>query len=106
MMEKCRPESNERPLRSISVTRTGSKNDKSTQKKDGGFEGQLKRLEEIVNILEQGEVTLDDAIKMYEEGIHISKQCLEKLSQAELKLKRLGKDMDGNFELFDENIKE
>lgn len=88
------------------MARTGSKIDRSTHKQDGGFEGQLKRLEEIVNILEQGEVTLDDAIKMYEEGIHISKQCLEKLSQAELKLKRLGKDMDGNFELFDENIKE
>ena len=76
---------------------------KSTSKKDNSFERQLKRLEEIVETLEQGEVSLDEAIKMYEEGVQISKQCLEKLNQAELRLKRLSKDINGNFELFEEN---
>jgi exodeoxyribonuclease VII small subunit len=75
-------------------------------KKDGSFERQLKRLEEIVDALEQGEVPLDEAVKMYEEGLQISKLCLQKLNQAELKLKRLSKDVDGNFELFDETLEE
>lgn len=77
---------------------------KSTTKKTGGFEESLKRLEEIVETLEQGSVSLDEAMKMYEEGVVLSKQCLEKLTQAELKLKRLSKDVNGNFELFDEEL--
>lgn len=66
------------------------------------LEKQLKRLEEIVEILEGGEVSLDEAIKLYEEGIEISKLCMDRLARAELTLKRLSKTMDGNFELFDE----
>ena len=69
-----------------------------------GFEQSLKRLEEIVEALEHGSVTLDDVMKMYEEGVQISKECLEHLSRAELKLKRLSKDAEGNFELFDEGM--
>jgi exodeoxyribonuclease VII small subunit len=80
----------------------------STKKKEdspgsNNFEQSLKRLEDIVETLEQGKVTLDETMKMYEEGVQISKSCLEHLSQAEIKLKRLTKDVEGNFELFDEN---
>ncbi|MBI3189621.1 MAG: exodeoxyribonuclease VII small subunit [Ignavibacteriales bacterium] len=70
------------------------------------FEHSLKRLEEIVESLEDGNVPLDDALKLYEEGISISKQCVEKLNSAELKLKRLSKDAKGNFELFAEGTEE
>ncbi|HXG01764.1 MAG TPA: exodeoxyribonuclease VII small subunit [Bacteroidota bacterium] len=66
------------------------------------FEQSLKRLEEIVEALEQGDVPLDDALKMYEEGIALSKACVEKLTQAELRLKKLAKDMQGNFRLIEE----
>ncbi|MBI4810410.1 MAG: exodeoxyribonuclease VII small subunit [Ignavibacteriales bacterium] len=69
----------------------------------GTFEHSMKRLEEIVEKLETGSVSLDNAMELYEEGVKISKQCLDKLTQAELKLKRLSKDIDGNFELFDGN---
>lgn len=72
----------------------------------GTLEKQLKRLEEIVGILEDGEVSLDEAIKLYEEGIQISKACMDRLSKAELTLKRLSKDVNGNFELFDEQVDE
>lgn len=68
------------------------------------FEESLKRLEEIVNQLEQGEVPLEESIKMYEEGLSLSKECIEKLTQAELKLKRLSKDVDGGFKSLDEEI--
>lgn len=79
---------------------------KTNQKKEQTFEGQLKRLEEIVETLEKGKVTLDQAVKMYEEGVQISKQCLEKLTKAELKLKQLSKDINGNFKLIDVDAKE
>ena len=61
----------------------------------------MKRLEEIVETLEQGTVPLDDALNLYEEGVNLTKLCLGKLNQAEVTLKRLGKDVNGNFELFD-----
>ena len=66
------------------------------------FEQSLRRLEEIVEHLEQGDVSLDESIKMYEEGIALSKTCMEKLTQAEVKLKKLGKDMEGTFQLVDD----
>jgi exodeoxyribonuclease VII small subunit len=67
--------------------------------KEKGFEENLRRLEKIVDELEQGDVPLDDALKMYEEGIALSKACAEKLTQAELRIKKLSKDMDGAFHL-------
>ena len=67
------------------------------------FEQSLRRLEKIVEELEQGEVPLDDALKMYEEGIELSKACVEKLTHAELRLKKLSKDMEGSFHLIEED---
>ena len=73
-----------------------------TKADEGNFEQSLKRLEEIVETLEEGSVTLDEVLRMYEEGAVLSKQCLQQLHQAELTLKRLSKDINGNFELLDE----
>lgn len=72
----------------------------------GTFEHALRRLEEIVEHLEQGNVSLDESLQLYEEGIMLSKACAEKLTQAELKLKRLSKDVEGNFRLLDEGEEE
>ncbi|MER3523084.1 MAG: exodeoxyribonuclease VII small subunit [Ignavibacteria bacterium] len=81
---------------------SGKKEQKQT------FEDSLKRLEEIVEQLEQGDVPLDDALRMYEEGIALAKACVEKLTQAELRLKKLSKDMEGNVRLIeaDEEVSE
>ena len=65
------------------------------------FEQSLSRLEKIVDSLEQGEVPLENAISLYEEGIELSKQCMETLSKAELKIKKLTKDAGGKLELKD-----
>ncbi|MEW5799618.1 MAG: exodeoxyribonuclease VII small subunit [Bacteroidota bacterium] len=65
------------------------------------FESSLKRLETIVASLEQGEVSLEDSLKMFEEGIQLSKECLHTLSRAELKVKQLTKDLNGKFQLTD-----
>jgi exodeoxyribonuclease VII small subunit len=76
---------------------------KQNPKKGSHFEESLKRLETIVEALEQGTVTLEESLKMYEEGISLSKQCLEELSNAELRLKKLRKDIDGTLALSDED---
>jgi len=72
----------------------------STKKSNkSSIEYSIKRLEEIVDLMEQGDVTLDEAIDLYEEGIRISKECAEKLKNAELRIKKLTKDLDGQFRL-------
>ena len=63
------------------------------------LESSLKRLEEIVETLEHGDASLDDAVILYEEGVQISKECAEKLKTAELKIKKLSKEIDGQFTL-------
>ncbi len=76
------------------------------KKKDPGeatFDESLRRLEEIVEQMEQGEIPLEESLKLYEEGIALSKVCAEKLQQAELTVKRLGKDLEGNLKLFEED---
>ena len=67
------------------------------------FEQSLKRLQQIVETLEEGSVGLEEVMNMYEEGVQLSKKCLEQLQQIEVKLKRLGKGVDGGFTLKDES---
>jgi exonuclease VII small subunit len=45
-------------------------------------------------------------MKMYEEGVDLSRKCLEQLQQVEVKLKRLGKEIDGTFKLTDQKLEE
>ena len=65
------------------------------------FEQSFSRLEKIVDSLEQGETPLESAIELYEEGIALSKECMETLSKAELRVKKLSKDMNSKIELMD-----
>ncbi len=60
------------------------------------FEDALNRLEEIANILEQGSQTLDETIKLFEEGNKLVHFCEEKLEKAENKLHILTKE-NNNF---------
>jgi len=53
------------------------------------FEEYLKKLESIVQQLEEGELTLDESVKLYEEGISISKLCLDKLNKTKQKIEQL-----------------
>ena len=50
------------------------------------FEEALARLEEIVRSLEQGEVGLDEALVLLEEGVKLARFCNNKLDQAEAKI--------------------
>ncbi len=65
------------------------------------FEDSITRLEEIVEALERGDVPLDKALNLYEEGIQLSRECTQNLKAAELRIKTLSKDMKGQFELND-----
>ena len=60
------------------------------------FEESLKKLEKIVEKLEDGNVNLDDSIKSFEEGVVLVKECQKQLSEAELKVQTLLED--GNVE--------
>ena len=56
------------------------------------FENAMVRLEEISRILSENNVTLDESLKLYAEGVKLLKFCNSKLEQAQLKIK----DIDGN----------
>ncbi len=59
------------------------------------FEAALKRLEQIVKQLEAGDLALDAALKLFEEGIALSRQCQKQLEEAESKVEILIKRADG-----------
>lgn len=61
------------------------------------FEASLHRLEQIVKKLEAGDLALDDALKLFEEGIHLSQQCQKQLEEAENKVEVLLKKADGKL---------
>jgi exodeoxyribonuclease VII small subunit len=55
-------------------------------KKDFSFEEAMVRLEEIVRILEDGKTSLNDSMKLYEEGVALVREANELLSKAKQKL--------------------
>ncbi len=59
------------------------------------FEDALARLETIVTELEKGDLPLNDSLKMFEEGIKLSKTCLKMLDDAERKVEIMVQDKDG-----------
>lgn len=60
------------------------------------FEKKLTRLEEIVQKMENGELSLDDSLKLFEEGVKLSRDCNKELTEAEQKVQKLvGVDANG-----------
>tara|TARA_B100000315_G_scaffold260487_1_gene322293 strand:+ start:947 stop:1237 length:291 start_codon:yes stop_codon:yes gene_type:complete len=59
------------------------------------FEKALARLEVIVAELEQGELPMDASLKIFEEGVRLSKQCMKMLEDAEKKVEVLLQGSDG-----------
>ncbi len=81
-----------------------------SQKKNSemNFEAGLERLEKIVQELEQGDLTLDRTLKLFEEGMKLSGDCRRQLEEAETKVELLLKKGDGKmvaepFHLDEEN---
>jgi len=63
------------------------------------FEEALKKLEKIVDDLENGDISLDEALKKYEEGIELSRACAQRLDNAKKKIDILTKNKKGEFDL-------
>ncbi|WP_413289650.1 exodeoxyribonuclease VII small subunit [Bdellovibrio sp. HCB337] len=53
------------------------------------FEKKLGRLEEIVNKMEKGDLALEESLSLFEEGVKLSRECHQKLNDAESKVKLL-----------------
>lgn len=65
------------------------------------FEEALARLEEIVRNLEQGEVSLDTTLQLFEEGVQLARFCNKKLDEAEAKIEIMINE--GQTEAFEVN---
>ena len=61
------------------------------------FETALARLEEIVKTLEKGDVPLEQSLKLFEEGVKLSRVCARQLDDAERKVEILIKDREGKI---------
>ena len=81
---------------------------KKTAKKESkeSFEVKLHRLEEIAAKLDSEDIGIENAIVLYEEGIKLSKECMETLKNAELKITELKTKLtditESQEELFEE----
>jgi exodeoxyribonuclease VII small subunit len=63
------------------------------------FEDSLKKLETIVAQLEEGDLALEDSLKLFEEGVGLSAACKQELDAAEGKVQMLVKQRDGSQKL-------
>jgi exodeoxyribonuclease VII small subunit len=61
------------------------------------FEDALSRLEEIVRKMESGDLSLDESLKVFEEGIKLVRICSKKLEEAERRIEILIKDEQGDL---------
>ena len=59
------------------------------------FETSLTALEKIVRDLEAGDLPLEESLKLFEDGVKLSRECQERLAQAERRIEILTRDADG-----------
>jgi exodeoxyribonuclease VII small subunit len=69
----------------------------SEKKKELTFEAAFQELEETVQRLEDGELTLDEAIALFERGQVLARLCDEKLERAQLRVNQLLPDAEGSY---------
>ena len=63
------------------------------------FESSLAELEKIVEQLENGDIPLEESLKLFETGVKLSRECRERLTDAERRIEVLMKDGNGNLNL-------
>lgn len=68
-----------------------------TKEKKLKFEEALARLEEIVHRLEEGNLSLDESLNLFEEGTKLSKVCSKKLNEARGRIEILTRDENGGL---------
>lgn len=72
-----------------------------SKKEDTNFEELIQKLEDITNKMEKEQLSLDESVKLFEEGMKISKECNSKLEDAE---KRITILINQNSELKEESF--
>ena len=60
------------------------------------FEENMQRLEQIVRAMERGDVVLEESLKLFQEGTQLVQMCGKLLDDAELQVKKIAVDADGN----------
>ncbi|MDT4895465.1 MAG: exodeoxyribonuclease small subunit [Acidobacteriota bacterium] len=77
---------------------------KKTEVRGKTFETQLGALEKVVRDLERGDLPLEESLKLFEEGVRLSRECQERLNQAERRIEVLLRDGEGRpvLSAFDE----
>lgn len=68
---------------------------KNNEQETKSFEASLEALEQIVHELDQGDLPLEKSLELFEQGILLSRQCQERLSQAERRIEVLLRDNQG-----------
>lgn len=63
------------------------------------FESSLDELEKIVKQLEDGDLPLEESLKLFEDGVKLSRDCRDRLTKAERRIEVLMRDANGNLEL-------
>jgi exodeoxyribonuclease VII small subunit len=66
-------------------------------KKEKAFEEALQELEEIVSRLEHGDLPLEEALQLFEEGVRLSRLCHAKLDEAQKRVEIVLKDENGKM---------
>jgi exodeoxyribonuclease VII small subunit len=65
-------------------------------KKSLDFESKIKRIEDIVEALDSGDLSIEEMLKIYEEGMKLTSECKDFLSNAELKIIDISKSYSQN----------
>ena len=65
------------------------------RKKEKTFEEAMERLEEIVTTMEQGEIPLEESLKLFEEGTALVRRCTEVLDKAQLRVTQVVAGAEG-----------
>ncbi len=63
------------------------------------FEASLSELEQIVKQLEDGDLPLEESLKLFETGVKLSRECRERLANAESRIEVLIRESDGSISL-------
>jgi len=66
---------------------------------DKNFESALEELEQVVEQLESGELSLEDSLSAFEKGVGLVRFCNQKLNEVEKKIEMLVRDKEGKLQL-------
>jgi exodeoxyribonuclease VII small subunit len=73
---------------------------------DFKFEKALARIEQIVDQMESGEIELDQALALYQEGMELMARCQATLEETQNKIKKITRDIQGRLKVEEHHMEE